>query len=129
MVEMKVVYEGAVVGVSFPNDDGSSRQEALAKMAPWAPVCQGKLRPFDYKGDPALAVFWTVCAGSALRGAEAQVGCLPAVEVRRVLELIETGVRSVPNGRSKVDLATVLFVSIGQAANGLYGTSIRVVIP
>ena len=126
---MHIMYEGTVAGVSFENPDGSSRQAAIQKMIPWMELCQGKLRLGEYEGKPSLAVIWTVCAGSALKASEAQIGFIPATEVQGILELADGALRAAPAGRSKIDLVTVLFVSAGPSRSGTLGVNIRAVVP
>lgn len=74
-----------VVGTSYENDDGSSRRYNLAMCYAGMPL---ELRPFDYFGDPAYAVFCD----------EGQIGNLPAETSRMISEygddLIVTGVIS-----------------------------------
>lgn len=43
-----------VVGVSFTNGDGSSRQKIISKMVPGEAIV---LKPYFYKGDKAVGVY------------------------------------------------------------------------
>lgn len=79
-------YESAtydVVGVTFKNEDGDSRQEILeflyqSSHGRKAKKVKAELKTYDYKGKPALAVY----------GDGAQVGNIVAGQVSRVIKLL-----------------------------------------
>lgn len=51
--EHSYLYKTQLVGSSFNNEDGTSRQEALSKMPEFSKV---KLKEYDYQGSPAIYV-------------------------------------------------------------------------
>lgn len=67
-----------VAGVSFDNDDGSSRQQILQKLYNGKKDGPVSFRPYTYKGEPAMHV---LCAGRC-------VGSVPRDRVADVRQII-----------------------------------------
>ena len=99
--------ETRIAGVSFANDDGSSRQDALAEIEH-----QGGALPITLKRKPknrfdpnAIAVFHE----------DKQIGYVPRQLAEELAPIIDAGIEM----RAHI-------VSIGQNAVGLYGLTIRI---
>jgi hypothetical protein len=123
---MRIAYEDEIMGTDYPDEKGVSRQVALAKMAKWREVCQGRLFEEVFEGKPALAVKWTVVAGRPCKDGDSLLGYVRARDVDRLLA------RMAPfatEGRPVTALATVLFSNIQPNRKGILQCQIRVVVP
>ena len=95
-----------VVGESFNNDDGSSRQEIIAKYVKEGEAAN--LKFYDYKGSLACAVSVD----------EGQIGNLPKGEVQKVYDLIKDG----------ANIGAGIY-SVGKSSeSGFYGVSLYIEI-
>lgn len=70
-------YKFKVVGVTFDNDDGSSRQEALKAVYENGKTAPATFQKYVYEGEPAMYVFANGnCVGNVAAGQSTNVAAL-----------------------------------------------------
>lgn len=84
--EFLTVEEFKVAGVTFNNDDGSSRQEILKNIVDNGGSADATFKEYEFNGKPAIAVYADgKCIGSIPRGSAKEVRSLIAKDLSAII--------------------------------------------
>ena len=84
--EFLTVEEFKVTGVTFDNDDGSSRQEILKSIVDNGGSADATFKEYEFNGKPAIAVYADgKCIGSIPRGSAKEVRSLIAKDLSAII--------------------------------------------
>lgn len=84
--EFLTIEEFKVAGVTFDNDDGSSRQEILKNIVDNGGSADATFKEYEFNGKPAIAVYADgKCIGSIPRGSAKKVRSLIAKDLSAII--------------------------------------------
>ena len=84
--EPLTIEEFKVAGVTFNNDDGSSRQEILKNIVDNGGSADATFKEYEFNGKPAIAVYADgKCIGSIPRGSAKEVRSLIAKDLSAII--------------------------------------------
>ena len=84
--EFQTIEEFKVAGVTFDNDDGSSRQEILKNIVDNGGSADATFKEYEFNGKPAIAVYADgKCIGSIPHGSAKEVRSLIAKDLSAII--------------------------------------------